>query len=551
MQERMISHDDRTPGGYQPNLPRSVRNPHLRAIINSLDDQLMVIDRGMGITEVNAAFLQAHRMKRTEVIGRPCYLVSRGLQEPCSSHGCECPAPRVWGDGQPVRVSYVHHPKIGSETGERYVDIIASPLKDSRGHITEMIELIRDVTEVRRAHQQTVEATQNLLALGAIASTVSQSLDLDTVLNLALDKVLTLMKANTGGILLLDKETQTLSYRVYRGLSEGFVKGIAGLELGEGIAGKVAELGEPIYVGDISQDPRLTRPVVVTEGLRSFASVPLRSKNKILGVMNVASHTPRQFSHQDGHLLSSVADQVAVAIENAQLYLEVQRMADMRGQLLHRIISSQEEERKRIARELHDETSQVLSSLAVNLQALADTLPRYPEQVKTRLGELQSMATNILDGLHRIMYELRPSLLDDFGLVAAVKSLAENRLEPAGVKVHLASYGMKKRLSLELETALFRIVQEASSNIVKHAEADSASITLRLKEDFIMVRIEDNGKGFDLDQVLRSSKRRGTGLLGMRERAELLGGQLNIDSQPAGGTRITAEIPVRQSVSNG
>jgi signal transduction histidine kinase len=414
-----------------------------------------------------------------------------------------------------------------------------------------MVELIRDVTEIRRAHQQTVEATKNLLALSAIASTVSQSLDLDTVLNLALDKVLMLMKANTGGILLLDKETQTLSYRVYRGLSESFVKGVAGLELGEGIAGKVAELGEPIYVTDISQDPRLTRPVVVTEGLRALASVPLRSKNKVLGVMNIASHAPRQFSHQDIHLLSSVADQVSVAIENAQLYLEVQRMADMRGQLLDRIISSQEEERKRIARELHDETSQVLSSLSVNLQALADALPRYPEQVKTRLGELQSMAANMLDGLHRIMYELRPSLLDDFGLAVAVKSLAENRLEPAGVKVHLASYGMKKRLPLELETALFRIVQEAISNIVRHAEADSATITLRSKEDSIVVRIADNGKGFDFNQVFRSSKRRGTGLLGMKERAELLGGHLTVDSQPAGGTRITAEIPVRQDVSNG
>ncbi|OGO02915.1 MAG: hypothetical protein A2Y72_07620 [Chloroflexi bacterium RBG_13_53_26] len=547
----MTSRKDTTSGDHQLGFPRAVRNLHLRAILDSLDDQLMVIDQDMGITEVNEAFLRMHGMKSADVIGRPCYLVSHGLPEPCSSHSCECPAPRVWESGQPVRVNHIHQTKTGSETNVRHIEIIASPLRDSQGNIIEMIELIRDVTELRRVQKQTIEATQNLLALGAIASTVSQSLDLDTVLNLALDKVLTLMKANMGGIMLKDEESHVLSYRVSRGVSQEFVEGVAGLRLGEGIAGKVAQTGEPIYVDDISQDSRLSRPVVIKEGLRAFASVPLRSKDKILGVMNIASHTPRRFSHQDVQLLTGVADQIAMAIENAKLYHEVQRMADTRGQLLYRIISSQEEERKRIARELHDETSQVLSSLAVNLQALIDALPRHPKQIKTRLGGLQAVAINMHDGLRRIMYELRPSLLDDFGLVAAVRWLTENRLDTAGIKVHLATRGMERRLPIEIETALFRIVQEAGNNVIKHADADSISIALDFRENSIVACIEDNGQGFDPDQVMISNKRRGLGLLGMRERAELLGGQLSVHSQPGVGTRITAEIPVRQEVSSG
>ena len=135
---------------------------------------------------------------------------------------------------------------------------------------------LQKTKETKILEQQLKEAQQNLLALNAIASTVSQSLDLDTILNSALDKVLELMKGNTGGILLLDEESQTLSYRVHRGLSEEFVRGIAGLRLGEGIAGKSAQQGEPIYVNNISEDPRLTRPAVVKEGLHAFASVPLR-----------------------------------------------------------------------------------------------------------------------------------------------------------------------------------------------------------------------------------------------------------------------------------
>lgn len=525
---------------------------NLEAIIDSLDDELMVIDRDLCVTQVNEAVLRRHRIKRSEAMGQPCYWVSHGLSEPCRPPACECPVTRVWEGGQSVRVSHIHRYNIGGKPEERHVDIIASPVKDSQGNILEVVEVMRDVTEARRLEQQIVETNQNLLALNAIASTVSQSMDLDTVLNAALDKVLELLKGNTGGILLLDDESQTLSYRAYRGLSEEFVEGIAGLKLGEGIAGRVAQLGEPIYVDDISKDPRLTRSVVIKEDLKSFASVPLRSKNKVLGVMNIASRTVGPFSHQDIQLLTSIANQIAVAIENAELYNEVQRKEEMRGELLRQIIFTQEEERKRIARGLHDETSQALTGLAVNLQVVMDALPLDTDQVKAKLRGIQSLAINTLDEIHRVIYELRPSLLDDLGLVAAINWYAENYLEAAGVKAHLETVGVDRRLSVEIETALFRIIQEAATNVVRHAGADSASIDLEFKEESVAIRIKDNGSGFDLDQVMRSNdKGRGLGLLSMRERVEFLGGKLSIQSRPGFGTQVAAEIPIDREISNG
>jgi PAS domain S-box-containing protein len=551
MQERKDPWKDEPPGDHQPRVPESQEGLHLRAILDSLDDQMIVIDQDMLITEVNEAFLRMRGLQKPEVIGRPCYQVFHCLANPSSSEGFECPSARVWESGEPVRVNHIRQTGIVSEADVRHVEIIASPLKDSHGNVIEVIELFRDVTEVRRMQEQATKADQNVLALGAIASTVCQSLNLDTVLNLALEKVLTLMKANIGGILLLDEDTQMLFYRVFRGLSDDFVKGVAGLRLGEGIAGTVAQTGEPIYVGDISQDPRLTRPVVISEGLRAFASVPLRSKNRVLGVMNIASYTPRQFSHQDIQLLTSVADQMTVAIENAKLYTEMQSMAETRRELLRRIISSQEEERKRIARELHDDTSQVLSSLAVNMQALADALPHHPEQVKARLAGLQAVVTSMHDSLRRTMHELRPSLLDDYGLVAAARWLAENRVGAAGLEVHLETRGTDRRLPIEVETALFRIVHEASTNIIRHADANNVSIDLDFRENAIVVCIEDNGRGFKVDQVMTSDRRQGMGLLGMRERAELVGGKLSIHSRPGVGTRITVEVPVGQEVFDG
>ncbi|MEE8174017.1 MAG: GAF domain-containing protein, partial [Dehalococcoidia bacterium] len=524
---------------------------YLQAVIDSLDDELTVIDRDFRLVQVNTTVLRRYNRSRSEVIGRHCYELSHRRSEPCQPPLCECPVEAALASGKPERATHIHsYGREGAE--ESYSEVIASPLRDGRGEITEFVLLIRDVTEAKRLEQQIVEANQNLLALNAISSAVSQSLDLDTILNSALDKVLELVGGNTGGILLLDEESGTLCYRVYRGLSEGFVRGIAGLRVGEGIAGKVAQLGEPIYVDDISQDPRVTREVVIKEGLRAFASVPLQSKNKVLGVMNIASHTPRRFSPQNVQLLGSVANQIGVAIENAGLYKEVQHKEEIRGELLRRVISTQEEERKRIARGLHDETSQTLTSLAANLEAVIAALPVDADEAKAKLRAVQSLALKTLDEIHRVIYELRPALLDDLGLVAAVQWQCENCLEAVGIKVNFETAGVERRLPAQIETALFRIIQEATTNILRHAEAESASISLEFKESSVAVHIEDDGKGFDPHEAMSVRDReRGLGLLGMKERAELLGGFLSIQSQPGRGTRIDVEIEIDWRISDG
>lgn len=517
---------------------------YLQAVIDSLDDQLMIIDRDLRITQVNTAVLRHVRASRQEVVGQHCYEVSHGGAQPCLPPDCECPVRKVWETGEPVRVTHYHR-CAADGYGETCVDIIASPLRDSQGCTTEVVELMRDVSEARRLEQQIIAANQELVALNAIASTVAQSLDLDIVLNSAFDKVLELMKANTGGILLLDEESQTLRYRVHRGLSEDFVQGIAGLRLGEGIAGRVAQSGEAIYVEDISQDPRLTRLVVITEGLSSFASIPLQAKNKVVGVMNIANHTPRQFTPRDVQLLNSIGNEIAIALENARLYQELQRKEAISVELLREVISIQEEERKRISRGLHDETSQTLTGLAVGLETAVAALPPGADEVKAKLRELQSLAIKTLDEIHRVIYELRPTLLDDLGLIAAVKWYAESHLEAAGIKMYLETAGQERRLAPRVEIAVFRIVQEAITNIVRHARAESTCISLEFRESSVGIYIEDDGAGFTLDKVESSAdRRRGLGLLGMKERVELFGGSLSLRSRPGQGTQLAVEIPL-------
>ena len=407
--------------------------------------------------------------------------------------------------------------------------------------------------KARELELETDEAHRYLSALNAVASVVSQSLDLDTVLSSALDKTLEIMKGEIGGILLLDEERQMLCYRVHRGLSDRYV-GEMCISLGEGIAGKVARTGEAILVEDISMDPRAAHPdLITTEGLRAFASVPLRSKEKVLGVINIASHETHKFSPEDIQLLESIAAQIAIAIENAKLHQEVQHKEEVRGELLREIFSIQEEERRRIARELHDETSQSLASLAASLEAALRVLPASADKVKARLRKAQALSISVLDEINKLIYELRPTLLDDLGLVAATRWLADNHLGGAGVTVDFKSVGRERRLPPQVETALFRVIQEAISNIARHAHAKNASIRLHFKRSVVSVNVRDDGSGFDVKEAVGSKDRpRGLGLVGMKERVGLVNGTLNIRSYPGGGgTEIDIEIPWNYEVADG
>jgi signal transduction histidine kinase len=198
------------------------------------------------------------------------------------------------------------------------------------------------------------------------------------------------------------------------------------------------------------------------------------------------------------------------------------------------VISAQEDERRRVARELHDETSQLLAALGMALHAGPGTASADPGDLLNRLQ----------DGVHRLIVNLRPAVLDDLGLAAAINMLAETQLRRGGIAVRTELSDLEHhRLPPSIETAVFRIVQEAILNIVRHSGATSVLIQAGTDDGHVWVEIEDDGDGFDLAAVHPDADSlRGVGLLGMRERAELLGGRLTIESAPGEGTRVKVEI---------
>lgn len=404
------------------------------------------------------------------------------------------------------------------------------------------------------AESETEKWYHNLLALSRVSAAVSGLRDLNAILKVALDTVLDIMNGTIGGILLLDEQTQTLSYRVSRGLSAKYAEEMR-LSLGEGIAGRVAQSGKSILLEDISSDQRTARPDLVrTEGLRAFISVPLRAKEAVLGVINVASYMPHQFTRDDMYLLHSIGDQVGVAIEQAKLYERLRKGRERYRQLAQQILVAQEEERGRISRELHDETSQALSGLALNLQALVDMAEMagtLDDQFKARLKKTHSLAIQIGAEVSRLIRELRPTLLDTLGLIPAIRQYAEMHLSPLGIKVSVESRGNDESLPSEVELGLFRIAQGAIGNIAKHSQAKNATIALECKANEFLLRISDDGKGFDVSELTEIDESgRGRGLFSMKERVDLLGGTCSVESQPGQGTTVLARVPIVRSEVN-
>jgi signal transduction histidine kinase len=229
--------------------------------------------------------------------------------------------------------------------------------------------------------------------------------------------------------------------------------------------------------------------------------------------------------------------------ELERLYRELRHRDETRGHLLNKVISAQEEERKRIARELHDETSQTLSALAMRLEAACVDAPT--EAVRQRLADARALAVRALDELHRLIYDLRPSILDDLGLVPAIRWFAARHLEPRGVAVRCECQEIDRRFPPEFEVTVFRVVQEAITNIAKHAGAETVLVECALEGGALVIDVEDDGCGFDPAAVATSAESgRGLGLLGMRERVELLGGVLRVDSAPGRGTHVSVRVPV-------
>jgi signal transduction histidine kinase len=302
-------------------------------------------------------------------------------------------------------------------------------------------------------------------------------------------------------------------------------------------------------VNHVSQCPFFSDSQLKEAPGSCFVCVPLRYQDRVLGIMNIIYDYEQDFTESDFRLLDSIGYHIGLALENAELYEHVKQKEEARGKLLGSVITAQEEERKRVAREIHDEYGQTLAGLMLSIESLEGLILPEQNHLKDKIEGAKKTVTLALEDMRRLALDLRPAALDDLGLAAAIRSYARGSLEAAGIKVKLEMEGLSRRLAPAIETAIFRIIQESLHNVVKHANADSVTIRLQADTVKIVASIEDNGRGFDISSLKSKNKAKSLGLIGIQERTAILGGNFHIDSQPGHGTQIRIEIPLNGTLA--
>jgi signal transduction histidine kinase len=382
--------------------------------------------------------------------------------------------------------------------------------------------------ENARLYETATRWGAQLESLNEVMNVLVTEFDLDTLLALVAENLRELIDTRLVAIALPQGGSLRLAAVSGDGSDE-----YAGLELSDRSKSmRVLERKRSERVDSVLDDPEVEQEAARRLGARSALYVPLLVRDEAIGVIAVHDKNgadPR-FTDEDLRIAEIFAARAAVAVELRQ---RVARNA------LERVLSAQEDERRRLARELHDETGQALTSILLGLRGLEDA--QDPETLRAAVGEVRDLVRSTLQDVRRLAVELRPKALDDFGLVPAVERLTESFAEQTGIDVEFVHNIPDDRLPPGIETALYRIVQESLTNVVKHARAGHVSVVLTGKDGSVSILVEDDGVGFEPSRA-RSD---GLGLLGMRERVELLGGRMTVESRPGAGTTFVAEVPTQ------
>jgi signal transduction histidine kinase len=359
---------------------------------------------------------------------------------------------------------------------------------------------------------------------------ITSELSLDAILQTLVRIAAELTDARYSALGVIDRGGTGLERFVTFGVDDQTRSAIGEPPRGRGILGVLIDDARPLRLDDLSEDPRSVGFPANHPPMRSFLGVPVMTRGVAFGNLYLAEkRSLGPFTEEDEEIVTLLAAQAAVAIENAG---SVQRDA------LRRAVQAQEVERRRLARELHDETGQALTSILLGLAAVERA--ESAEDAHVAAAELRKLVVETLQDVRRLAVELRPSALDDFGLEPALRRLGQSVREAGALDVQVEARLGSQRLPADVETALYRIVQEALTNVVKHAGAERVSILVTRKPSSVLVMIEDDGRGFDPGQTRAA----GLGLMGMTERVELLDGTFQIDAEPGAGTTLIVELPL-------
>jgi signal transduction histidine kinase len=379
--------------------------------------------------------------------------------------------------------------------------------------------------ENARLYESATRWSRQLESLMEVSSAMARETSVDRLLELTAERLHDLLEARLVTVALPAGPEQV---RIVAAAGEQADEVLGELlPLHESKTGRVFERRRSERVDSVLDDPEVDRVFTRRVDARAGLWVPLLVQDRPLGVISAydkLSAPDARFTDEDIRLAETFATRAAVAVELSE---RVERDA------LRRVVAAQELERQRLARELHDETGQALTSILLGLKQLDGESPEA-------VAKVRELVVATLQDVRRLAVELRPKVLDDFGLLPALERLTQGFAEHTGISVDLEASALTERPPVEVETAIYRIVQESLTNVVKHAQAHSVSVVVTRSDGRIKAVIEDDGTGFEPETIGEG----GIGLLGMRERIELLDGSLTVESSERSGTTVAVEVPV-------
>ncbi|MBI5464405.1 MAG: PAS domain S-box protein [Ignavibacteriales bacterium] len=406
---------------------------------------------------------------------------------------------------------------------------------------------IRDITERKTLEREQALWLWEQETLSDIDQKLIGIVDLKKILEAILQQTLNLTRAHWAGVLLMEEGTMQAHWKAARGNTHPVTSEIV---MFKGQLAKIFDLKEPLILHhqfEGSRETSMSFAALRDEGIVSSAWFPLVTEGVPRGVLVAGFRHNHDFAGRELRLLVSLAEKSSIALANAQLYEDLLQREKELEMLSGARVRAQEEERRRISREIHDGLGQMLTAIKFNLEVVEDTITAGDED-RRRIEDMKTLLDNVMKEAREISYNLMPGVLVDFGLSPALQLLVEQYGKRHDVKAVFQAHGISERFDPALEVGLYRITQEALQNIGKHARATEITVQLVRHAAGVNLSIEDNGVGMDQKPNLtRAMELGGMGLAGMRERATTFGGTLTIDSALNAGTTITVEIPLNET----
>ncbi|MDY6970812.1 MAG: PAS domain S-box protein [Thermodesulfobacteriota bacterium] len=527
-----------------------------RMLFQSSPDSIAMVDRDGVFLTVNSAMAKDFGSTISELIGRR---LSEVAPEEVAAHRVGV-VKKVSDEGQ---IQVFEDKKEGEYFHNIVVPVIIPGQKDTIQVISRNITArVMMEKELKLSLEEKAHSHRLLLALSQAAYAVQRAGSPQEVYRTVTDELVGLGYQALIFTLTSERTHLAVSYLTFKKSQIQEVERLTGLSvrghqfpvapgsffqliLDEGATTYTESLENHIMEALPGPKRHLAKRVSVLLGLQQCILAPLNVSREFYGLLVVTGYG---LTGSDVPAVSAFANQTAIAIDNARLIDTVTKHRRDLQRLSAQIIDGQEAERKRISQELHDELGQTLTAIKINLAAIEKKLPRrHSPVIKERLAEANLLAEQTLEQVRELSLDLRPTMLDDLGLEPTLRWHVNRYARRLNVRAVFEAVGLEERLSAEIETVLYRTVQEALTNVARHARANTVRICLERKNSRVTALIEDNGRGFDVQDVENSGvSEHGAGLLGIRERIAFLGGSFGIRSRPHQGTKLSVEIPLRE-----